>query len=104
MVCKLQKSLYGLKHAPRQWYNKFDNFMSSNGFLRCQADYCCYIKRYDGSYIIFSFYIRKDTEKVHINKKRATNGRPKAYRKYTIGAKRQKQKREGLKKNTPTLN
>ena len=65
MVCKLQKSLYGLKHAPRQWYNKFDNFMSSNGCLRCQADYCCYIKRYDGSYIII-FFIYAKTQKKYI--------------------------------------
>ena len=43
----------------------------------------------------------KDTEKVYINKKRAHNGQPKAYRKYTIGAKRRKQKREGLKKTHP---
>ena len=49
----------------------------------------------------FFFFIRKHTKKVHINKKRATNGRPKAYRKYTIGAKRRKQKREGLKKTHP---
>lgn len=33
MTCKLQKNLYGLKKAPRQWYKSFDNFMSSNGFF-----------------------------------------------------------------------
>jgi Reverse transcriptase (RNA-dependent DNA polymerase) len=32
MVCKLKKSLYGLKHIPRQWYKKFNYFMMSHGY------------------------------------------------------------------------
>ncbi|KAE8683538.1 hypothetical protein F3Y22_tig00111200pilonHSYRG00002 [Hibiscus syriacus] len=57
LVCKLKKSLYGLKQAPRQWYKKFDSFMSSSGFTRCQADHCCYIKRFDNSFIILLLYV-----------------------------------------------
>ncbi|KAE8705429.1 hypothetical protein F3Y22_tig00110429pilonHSYRG01213 [Hibiscus syriacus] len=50
LVCRLKKSLYDLKQAPRQWYTKFDSFMSSSGFTRCQADHCYYIKKHARDY------------------------------------------------------
>ncbi|CAM8899657.1 unnamed protein product [Rhodiola kirilowii] len=56
LVCKLKKSLYGLKQAPRQWYKKFDSFMKKAEFSRCEADHCCYIKRYKNSYVILLLY------------------------------------------------
>ena len=56
MVCKLYKSLYGLKQAPRQCYKKFDSFMSSSGFLRCQIDHCCYVKSLGNSFIVLLLY------------------------------------------------
>jgi len=56
-VYKLKKSLYGLKQAPRQWYKKFDNFMCSSGYTRCQAYHCCYVKYFDNSYINLLLYV-----------------------------------------------
>ena len=31
-VCKLEKSLYGMKQAPKQWHHKFDEVVLSNYF------------------------------------------------------------------------
>ena len=33
LVCKLKKSLYGLKQSPRMWYQKFDTYVLSLGFV-----------------------------------------------------------------------
>eukprot|EP00253_Pinus_taeda_P025967 PITA_25967 len=58
LVCRLKKSLYGLKRAPRQWYLKLDRFMSEHGYTRCHSDHCVYLKRKnDGSYIILLLYV-----------------------------------------------
>ncbi|GJZ31329.1 zinc finger, CCHC-type containing protein [Tanacetum coccineum] len=43
-VCKLIKSLYGLKQARKQWHQKFDEVVLSNVYLLNQADKCIYSK------------------------------------------------------------
>ena len=43
-VCKLIKSLNGLKQAPKQWHAKFDQTMLSNGFKINECDKCVTLK------------------------------------------------------------
>ena len=58
MVCRLKKSLYELKQAPRQWYQKFKSFMVDHAFHKTQADHCVFVKRYDGmDFLILLLYV-----------------------------------------------
>ncbi|KAM2660342.1 hypothetical protein EV2_022770 [Malus domestica] len=38
LVCKLHKSIYGLKQSPRAWYAKLNSVLNSIGFTRSNAD------------------------------------------------------------------
>ena len=44
LVCKLQKSLYGLKQSPRCWNTAFREFMTLLQFKQSTADPCIYVK------------------------------------------------------------
>jgi hypothetical protein len=58
LVCKLKKSLYGLKQSPRKWYKKFDSFMMSQNFTRSEYDHCVYFKSFEnGIFIILVLYV-----------------------------------------------
>ncbi|GJT56454.1 retrovirus-related pol polyprotein from transposon TNT 1-94 [Tanacetum coccineum] len=57
-VCKLHKSLYGLKQSPRQWYKRFDKFMMESKYTRSKYDHCVYLKKLqDGSFVYLLLYV-----------------------------------------------
>ena len=39
LVCKLRKSLYGLKQSPREWFDKFTQAVKRKGFMQAQSDH-----------------------------------------------------------------
>jgi hypothetical protein len=57
LVCKLNKSLYGLKQASRQWYLKFDEVVTSLGFVENAVDQCIYRKTSGRNFIFLILYI-----------------------------------------------
>lgn len=75
MICKLNKSLYGLKQSGREWYRKLDNFLLNHGGKRTEADPCVYTFNENESQVILMVYVddliiasRKYNEIVKIKK------------------------------------
>ncbi|CAA7022588.1 unnamed protein product [Microthlaspi erraticum] len=57
MVCKLRKSIYGLKQASRQWYLKFNDTITSYGFVEVIVDRCIYVKISGSKFIMLVLYV-----------------------------------------------
>ena len=43
-VCRLKRSLYGLKQSPRAWFERFTKFVKSQGYSQGQADHTLFTK------------------------------------------------------------
>lgn len=56
-VCKLQRSLYGLKQASRCWNIKFKAFIEKFGFVVSESDPCVFISNNGDDIAILSIYV-----------------------------------------------
>lgn len=43
-VCKLLKSLYGLKQSPRAWFDRVTRVLKVDGYNQCQLDHTLFVK------------------------------------------------------------
>ena len=56
-MCKLTKSLYGIKQASRQWFAKLTSTIIDHGFVQSKSEYSVCAKVQKGSFIIFLVYV-----------------------------------------------
>jgi hypothetical protein len=56
-VCKLNKSLYGLKQSSRCWNKKFCSFLTTYGFKPCHSDNCVFVGYFDNIKVLLIIYV-----------------------------------------------
>ncbi|KAJ0587330.1 putative RNA-directed DNA polymerase [Helianthus annuus] len=73
-VCRLRKSLYGLKQASRNWYHKFTTFLLGLGFKQSKADHSLFIYKQKDVFVAALIYVDdviivgNDPSKIHDTK------------------------------------
>jgi hypothetical protein len=74
-TCRLKKSIYGLKKAPRAWYEKMDGFPMSLGFKKSVVDPNLYYHIDGNECLILVLYVDDlfvtDSERLIVECKRA---------------------------------
>jgi Reverse transcriptase (RNA-dependent DNA polymerase) len=56
-VCRLKKSLYGLKRSPRAWFDRFKRAMLGMGYQQINADHTAFFRRYGGHITMLAVYV-----------------------------------------------
>ena len=57
LVCKLKKSLYGLKQSPRAWFGRFSSAVGTFGLTQCAVDHSVFFRSVAGKRIWLLVYV-----------------------------------------------
>ncbi|KAK1647028.1 hypothetical protein QYE76_064833, partial [Lolium multiflorum] len=66
-VCKLQRSIYGLKQASRSWNRRFDKVIKDFGFIQCHGEACIYKKIKTSNRAITEYIPGQDSKKFRMD-------------------------------------
>jgi len=56
-VCRLRKSLYGLKQSPRAWFGKFSQAVEKFGMMKSKSDHSVFYKQSSAGIILLVVYV-----------------------------------------------
>ena len=56
-ICKLEKALYGLRQAPKAWFDKLKGALSSWGFKNSRSDTSLFFRRAESKIVIMLIYV-----------------------------------------------
>ena len=56
-MCRLRKSLYGLKQSPRNWFDKFSQTIEIFDMLKSKSDYSIFYKNSSFGIILLVVYV-----------------------------------------------
>ena len=57
LVCRLRKSLYGLKQASRQWHAKLSTTITKLGFVQSKSEYVLFVHSKGSCFIALLVYV-----------------------------------------------
>ncbi|KAK1565777.1 hypothetical protein Q3G72_034774 [Acer saccharum] len=56
-VCRLRKSIYGLKQSPRAWFDRFTKAVKKCGYSQCQTDHTLFVKHSSSKITVLIVYV-----------------------------------------------